>query len=68
MRHPIVDPDTRRHLERGADELVARGSAAATEALLEIGRRIGGMAAIVAVLHEVEARPRPPRRRRGVRT
>jgi hypothetical protein len=25
------------------------------------------MAAIVAVLHEIEARPRPPRRRREVR-
>jgi hypothetical protein len=68
MRHPHIDATTRRHLQRGADELVARGAATATEALLEISRRIGGMAAIVAVLHEIEARPRPPRRRREGRT
>jgi hypothetical protein len=60
-----VDPTTRRHLQRGADELVARGSATATEALIEISRRIGGLPAICAVLREFEQRPRPPRRRRA---
>lgn len=66
MHHHGIDSTTRRHLQRGADELVARGSATAAEALLEIARRIGGLAAIVAILAELEARPRPSRRRREV--
>jgi hypothetical protein len=61
--HPI-DSDASRHVQRGAHVLVSRGAATATEALLEIARRIGGLAAIVAVLNEIEVRPRPPRRRR----
>jgi hypothetical protein len=64
MYHPI-DSTISRHVERGARILVSRGTATATEALLEIARRIGGLAAIVAVLNEIETRPRPPRRRRG---
>jgi len=64
MHHLHIDAVTRRHLQRGADELVARGSATTTEALVEISRRIGGMGAICAVLAELEVRPRPPRRRR----
>jgi hypothetical protein len=63
-----VDPTTHRYIQRGAGELVARGTATATEALLEIGRRIGGLSAIVSVLREVEQRPRPPRRRREIRS
>ena len=65
--HPL-DSVTSRHVQRGAYVLVSRGTATATEALLEIARRIGGLAAIVAVLNEIEARPRPPRRRRQVRS
>jgi hypothetical protein len=62
-----VDPAIYRHIQRGADELVARGPASTAEALLEISRRIGGLPAICAILRDVEARPRPPRRRREAR-
>jgi hypothetical protein len=62
-----VDPATRRHIQRGADELVVRGSATAAEALIEISRRIGGLPAILRVLRELEERPRPLRRRGEVR-
>lgn len=62
-----LDTVTSRHIQRGARILISRGTATATEALLEIARRIGGLAAIVAVLNEIEARPKPPRRRRQVR-
>jgi hypothetical protein len=61
----VIDPTARRHIQRGANELVARGSASTVEALLEISRRVGGLPAICAVLREIEARPRPPRRRRA---
>jgi hypothetical protein len=67
LMHQPVDLITRRHIQRGADELVVRGSASTAEALIEISRRIGGAPAIIAVLNELAARPRSPRRPRRVR-
>ena len=61
---PIVDTFTRIKLYRGAAVLHARGPDATAEALAEVARRIGGLAAIIGVLNELTARPRPPRRRR----
>ena len=67
MHQQIIDTTTRRHLQRGANALVSHGTTTATEALLEIARRIGGLPAIVAVLNEIEARPKSRIRRRPAR-
>jgi hypothetical protein len=51
---PMIDPIVSVRLQRGAEYLHKLGPRATAELLAEVGNRIGGMPAILAVLGEYQ--------------
>jgi len=62
---PFAEPNARRHLQRLVASTYPRGPQVLEQLLADVAGRIGGQAAILAALVELEAqRPRTDRSRR----